>query len=152
MEISKNYRFRQARSEDLTVIQQLLKSNRLPFEDITPEHLEHYFLINGEQELIAAIGLEKYGHYGLLRSLAVRKDHQKNGLGRSLVNKLEDYAKNLNIEKMFLLTTTAESFFSKLDYKKISRKHAPESIQNSEEFSNICPDSAVVMTKKLTET
>jgi amino-acid N-acetyltransferase len=49
----------------------------------------------------------------------------------------------------FLLTTTAENFFPKLGFGRISRDEVPASIQASIEFQSACPASAVVMRKRL---
>lgn len=147
----KNCHLKNAKTDNLKDIQYLLEECGLPSHDISVKDIPHYFILKKEHVVIGTIGIELFHPYGLLRSLAIKEAYRKKGLGERLVSKLESYAVELNIRKLYLLTTTAESFFSKLNYKKTSREHAPKSIQNSEEFSNICPDSAVVMSKKLTK-
>ena len=50
---------------------------------------------------------------------------------------------------MFLLTTTAESYFGKRGYSTTPREAVPEVIRNTKEFANICPGSAVLMVKRM---
>jgi amino-acid N-acetyltransferase len=60
-----------------------------------------------------------------------------------------DLARNRGVDTAFLLTTTAATFFPKLGFERISRADVPESVQASVEFQSACPDSAVVMRKRL---
>jgi amino-acid N-acetyltransferase len=136
MNVSDKYKLRKAHPYDRTAIVQLLKSHQLPYNDITPEKLSNYFMISTDNNPVGAIGLEKYKDSGLLRSLVVSEDHQNNGIGQLLVEKLEEHAKRQGVRKLYLLTTTAASFFNKLDYVEIARSNAPKESRQSEEF---CP-------------
>jgi amino-acid N-acetyltransferase len=66
-----------------------------------------------------------------------------------LVSSIENLAKRKKIYEIYLLTETAENFFKKLDYCIIQKELAPEAIKNTSEFSSVCPQSAVLMTKHL---
>lgn len=149
MNITEKYKTQKAEVGDLLAIQQLLRSCQLPYEDITADKLEHYFVIRGQEEIVAVIGLEKYNSYGLLRSLAVSNAYRNRGLGKLLVEKLESYAEKGDVKALYLLTTSAASFFSELNYVRIDRDEAPAVIRRSEEFSNICPGSATLMRKEI---
>lgn len=116
MNTSKQFYSEQARRNDLTAIQQLLNNCQLPQKDITTDLLEHFFVARKNNSIAGLIGLEKYGNYGLLRSLAVGEPYRGSGLGKQLVDHLEKYAVGIDIEELFLLTTTADSFFSRLGY------------------------------------
>jgi amino-acid N-acetyltransferase len=59
------------------------------------------------------------------------------------------YAHELGVKELYLLTTTAEKFFPKLGFDSIDRDNVPTPIQATEEFSSICPSTAVCMVKKL---
>jgi len=132
-----------------TAIKQLLRSCDLPFEDINPAHLEHFFIVQNGTQINAIIGLEICGEFGLLRSLAVTPSLRGNGLGNRLVEQIEAYARSQQISALYLLTTTADQFFAKLDYQVVSRSSAPALLQGTAEFQSICPDSAVCMRKQL---
>ncbi len=53
------------------------------------------------------------------------------------------------IKKLFLLTNTASDFFKKIGFNQINRSEADPLIQPKEEFSYLCPYSAIVMVKDL---
>jgi amino-acid N-acetyltransferase len=130
-------------------IRQLLTISGLPHEDITPQHLRHFFVIKEKGEILGVIGLEIFGHLALLRSLAVDPRFRKQGLAAQLMKKAEDYAASLKIEELYLLTMTAESFFLKRGYQRIERTSAPPAIQGTPEFQGLCPVSSMLMGKQL---
>ena len=99
--------------------------------------------------MVGVVGLEILGHSALLRSLAVEADYRNRKIASSLVGKLEDYAKTLQVDTLYLLTMTAEGFFTKLGYRRTDRNSAPAGIQETTEFRNLCPVSAVCMVKQI---
>lgn len=125
----------------------LLKKNNLPTEDLTDT--SRLFALVKENEVTGVIGIEIVGKHGLLRSLCVTEESRKNGSGQELVSFIENFARQQGVMDLYLLTTTAENFFGKRQYKKIDRESTPEQIRQSKEFSSICPSSAVVMVKHL---
>jgi amino-acid N-acetyltransferase len=50
---------------------------------------------------------------------------------------------------MYLLTTTAETFFSQLGYQHIARALVAPAIKATHEFRDLCPDSSAAMRKEL---
>jgi amino-acid N-acetyltransferase len=142
--------YRIAKSKDLIEIERLLTLSQLPPEGIEP-HLEHFILALSSGEIIGVIGLEAYDRAGLLRSLAVLPEFRSNGIGRALCSRAIAHAHAQNISDLFLLTTTAESFFAKRGFQKINRESSPSHIQASVEFKSLCPESAVCMRIALSE-
>jgi amino-acid N-acetyltransferase len=138
-----------ASSGDEPWIRQLLTLCGLPHEDITTEHLQHFWAIKEKGEILGTVGLEILGRSALVRSLAVAPRFRKRGLASELTQKVEEYAASLKIEKLYLLTMTAENFFGKRGYQKSERILAPPEIQGTTEFNNLCPSSSVCMLKKL---
>jgi len=130
-------------------IRQLLILCELPHEDIIPEHIPHFWVIKEKGEILGTVGLEILGHLALLRSLAVDPRFRKRGFASELTKKAEEYAASLKIEKLYLLTMTAEIFFRKRGYQKIERISAPSEIQGTAEFQSLCPASSVCMVKPL---
>lgn len=135
--------------EDLLKVRRILECCGLPSQDLTKDHMQHFFIVKSDTKPIGTIGLEIYDRHGLLRSLAVRSGYRGSGLGKLLVQKIESYARYLDIDKIYLLTTTANEFFQYLDYTEISRSQVPELLLQSEEFAQICPSSAVTMIKQI---
>jgi amino-acid N-acetyltransferase len=135
--------------EDEPRIKGLLVLCELPHEDITPEHLRHFFILREKGEVIGVVGVEVLGRFGLLRSLAVDPRCCRRGLGFHLTEKAEEYAASLKIEAMYLLTMTAEGFFAKRGYQRVERTSVPAPIQGTAEFKSLCPVTAVCMVKYL---
>ena len=52
-------------------------------------------------------------------------------------------------QALYLLTTTAEGYFPKFGFERITRAEVPPSVQASVEFATACPASAIVMRKRL---
>ncbi|MDX2108867.1 MAG: arsenic resistance N-acetyltransferase ArsN2 [Verrucomicrobiota bacterium] len=140
---------RSASAADLPSLRELLASAELPTEDLTEKHLDHYIVVVSGQTIVATVGLEVHGQYGLLRSLAVAPSYRGLGLSLRLISLIEAYARKHNLKALYLLTITADQIFSRCSYKTIPRKLAPQDIQDSAEFSSICPSNSVCMMKTL---
>jgi amino-acid N-acetyltransferase len=117
--------------------------------DLTDEHLEHFFYTGPDGSPTALVGLEIYATDALLRSLVVAPDVRTKGVGSAILRHAEDYAAARHVDAIYLLTTTAESFFERLGYGRVDRTHAPPSIQSTREFASLCPASAAFMIKRL---
>jgi N-acetylglutamate synthase-like GNAT family acetyltransferase len=137
-----------ARAEDLTRIRRLLTMVDLPVEGVE-EHPENFFVIYEDDKLVGVGGLEVHGPYGLVRSVAVHPTAQRRGVGRALFADIHQRALELGLRELYLLTTSAERFFSRLEFAPVPRKLAPEEIRRCAEFRDLCPDSAVLMRRKL---
>lgn len=135
---------RKFRQTDISSVCRLLDSYDLPTKD-----LENFWVAEEKDRLIGVAGMECYNHIGLVRSLAVEKQFQGNGTGKKLYEALEKDALNKEILRLYLLTTTAQVYFEKLDYEVIERDLAPLPIQQTNQFSALCPQSAVFMQKSL---
>jgi N-acetylglutamate synthase-like GNAT family acetyltransferase len=98
-------------------------------------------------EVVGAIGLERYGDTGLLRSLVVAPSVRSRGIGAHLVDTLEREARALGIARLVLLTETAPAFFERRGYVVIERDAAPPPVRESAEFRSLCPATAVCMSK-----
>jgi amino-acid N-acetyltransferase len=129
-------------------LKELLSSEKLPVEDL-PEDLRNFLMAADNGFIIGCIGLERYAQYGLLRSLVLNPDYRGMDIAGELVKKLESMAKDFGLSALYLLTETASGFFGKKGYTVIQRNEVPEEIKVSSEFSHVCPQSAIVMIKKL---
>jgi len=136
--------------EDLDTLKSFLKENKLPFEDVRLEG-NQFFLYYDGGKIVGCGGLEFYGDYCLLRSVAVANEFRGYGLGKEIVEDLISRAEDKNVRSISLLTETAEKFFEKnFEFKKRSRDDAPKEIKGSSEFSTVCPVSAAFMTLPIT--
>lgn len=72
-------------ADDLAAVLALVRAADLPTEGIASGFPDAYAVVRDGAEVVAVAGLETYGTYGLLRSLAVARSQRGAGLGRLLV-------------------------------------------------------------------
>lgn len=140
---------RRGHAADLAAVATLLEDFGLPTADLARAPDLRLWVVEDEQSIFGVIGMERFGACALLRSLAVAPGHQKRGIGRQLIVRLESDAQSDGVEQLVLLTETAEAFFRAIGYKVADRCHVPEDIKRTAEFQSLCPASAVCMTKSL---
>ena len=131
-------------NQDLEEVLTLLKQVNLPIEGVK-EHFKNFFVTKEDKTIVGCVGLEIYEEVGLLRSIALQPSFQGKGLGEQMVSKIETYSVENRINKIYLLTETAEKFFLKLGYRIIPREETDPRIKQSNEFTTICPSSPVMM-------
>jgi len=134
----------QFKGDNLGPIILLLNENNLPTSDLELRK-QVFFVAREESKIVGCIGIELYKKKGLLRSLAVAENIKKSGVGRKLHNQIIEFAITNGLEKLYLLTTTANKYFEKLGWLKIERSLVPDAVLNSSEFSSICPSTAICM-------
>lgn len=135
-------------SSEFNSIKKLLQSVGLPDSDLETSPV-HFFGIRKKNEIIATGALEIYGKNAVLRSVAIKQNFQKSGFGKQIVKFLEKKAAEQGVEKLFLLTTTSESFFVKLNFQSIKREMCPDEIKSNAQFKDICPSTASCLFKNL---
>lgn len=134
-------------ANELADLAALLDEARLPSGDLSEPHRHfHRFDVDGP---IGYGGIEGFGADRLLRSIIVLPDRRGAGLGRQLVQALEQAAREQGVRRLHLLTTTAAPFFRALGYVDTERTSAPDAIAASREFSTLCPASAAYLSKAL---
>lgn len=143
---------RRAREKDWPALKRLLLQAKLPVADLSADRLQEFLVAEVSQAtptINGAIGLQTFGHDGLLRSLVVHAGQRGSGIGRRLVMALEENASTAGVAEIWLLTIDAEVFFWKLGYRIADRGEAPDTIRATAEFTNLCPDGAHLMHKTL---
>jgi amino-acid N-acetyltransferase len=137
---------RTAAEKDLPAVLSLLGRADLPTAGVA-DAFSHFIVAESEGRLIGVVGLELYGGSALLRSAAVEESWRGSGVGRVLVDRALDMARQHRIEDVYLLTTTAEHYFPKFGFDCVSRESVPGALGASAEFQGACPSTAVVMRK-----
>ena len=125
----------------------LLQLQQLPVSDINEDKV--LYLFKDGNRTIGTVGLEIFEDCALLRSVSVIKTEQGKSYGKFINEEVEKYTQEAGINCLYLLTTTAKDFFDKQGYCAISREDAPLCVQQTAEFTALCPSSAVVMKKKI---
>lgn len=139
---------RKAEKKDLNPIRELLLSLKLPADGIE-DHFDHFFVLIVDESITGTVGLEIYGTKALLRSLGVHENYQSLGYGRMLYETAINEVYSKKIDEVFLLTETAEGFFSNAGFERIAREEIDERLKASAEFQYCCPTSAVCMRKRI---
>jgi amino-acid N-acetyltransferase len=141
-------KIRKARNSDLGPVESLLAANDLPIDGVR-DNFESFIVAVDNDAIVGAIGLEKYDSAALLRSAVVRSEARGDGVGRQLVEQILERAEQSGIDEVYLLTTTAEDYFPRFGFSRTTRAAVPESVKASAEFRGACPDTAVVMERRI---
>lgn len=137
-----------AREEDVESILKLLKTSKLPTNDLSEGHRMFFVALSGN-EVAGCAAVEPHENSGLLRSLAIKPEFRENGAGGKLLQEAEKWANENGIKTLYLLTTTAAGFFEKSGWETIERASAPSEIAGTTEFASVCPTTATCMKKEL---
>ena len=137
-----------ANERDLPGIRALLERLQLPVAGVD-EHLPTMLVAREGEQIVGTAALELYADGALLRSVAVDPRQQGKQLGHQLTDAALQLATTHGANIVFLLTTTADRFFPKFGFERISREQVPASVRQSVEFQSACPASAIVMRKPL---
>lgn len=147
-------RLRRATAGDRAAIEALLAASDLTVHAL-PEWLERFWVAeeprggSAAPSLVGTAGIELYGDGCLLRSVAVHPAWRGTGLGRALVERALESAREAGAREAYLLTLTAERWFPRLGFRAITRADVPAGVLTSGEFQGACPASAVVMHRSL---
>ncbi len=137
------------RITEISKVKKLLDEFSLPTSDLNEKDRLQLFGIFENDSLIACVGVETYGENGLLRSLAVTTGSREKQIGRRLCEYIESHCLQHGVKRLFLLTETADGYFTKLGYKIWQRDGAPAEIRGTTQFSDLCPSSSKFMMKNL---
>jgi amino-acid N-acetyltransferase len=138
---------RRARPEDRDIVERMLAAARLPLDGVR-EHFDGFLVAVTAGGVVGAIGLERYGRYGLLRSAVVEEGSRGRGIGALLTARLVEGDSARGLDAMYLLTTTAPDYFPRFGFRPIRRDQVPHELDASAEFRGACPESAVVMVRE----
>ncbi len=145
---------RNARIDDVKSIQSLINQFAAQGQMLPRSLNELYedlrdFIVYEDGSGIAGVCALHISWEGLaeIRSLAVRKDRAKQGVGSLLVRHCLDDARAIGAERVFVLTYQ-EGFFLKLGFEPVDKKELPHKIWtdclNCVKFPN-CDETALII-------
>ncbi len=137
---------RTASATDLEAVFGLLDRSGLPTAGVA-DNFSQFLVAEADGRLVGVVGLELYGQSALLRSAAVEESWRGSGVGRVLVERALDLARERGIDDVYLLTTTAEHYFPKFGFVCVRRDEVAQGVRSSVEFQTACPASATAMRK-----
>jgi amino-acid N-acetyltransferase len=141
---------RSATPQEWDAIRRLISDAALPTDDLIESGYSCFKVYADGSQIRGVVALEPLADQcAMLRSLVVSPDARGKGIGHALVESAETQARSQKIAAIYLLTTTADRFFSKLGYQRLNRETAPESVRVHEQFGRLCPASAVLMNKRI---
>ncbi|MGH7602118.1 MAG: GNAT family N-acetyltransferase, partial [bacterium] len=143
-----NIRIDAANEGDFPAVAQLLQQAQLPADGLR-EILDSTMVARENGSIVGAIGLERYGEAGLVRSFVVAKAWRGHGVGKKLGAKLLQRAAKDGIRKVYLLTNTIRDLAAKYGFREIPRDAVPAAVRESVEFRLNCCDTAVAMERTL---
>src|SRR3954447_3198108 len=133
-----------ATAADVAALEQLLSGEGLPIDGVRAV-LDGFLLVRDGGGVLAAAAVERYGAAVLLRSVVVAPPARGRGLGARVVEQRLAAAARAGASDAYLLTTTAEPFFTRLGFSATTREAVPAEVRGSGEFTSLCPASATVM-------
>lgn len=146
-----NVHIERASDADGPSILQLLRGAGLPVDGLV-EHLNTTFVAREGAVIVGCAALEAYREGALLRSVVVAPAGRGRGLGRRLAEAAVTLAQSLGAPAVYLPTTTADAYFARFGFVRMTREQVPDSVKQSIEFRSACPASAIVMGKTLNGT
>ena len=110
---------RRAKKRDIRSIQQLIKAS-VESEELLPrtraaieKQLDDYYILEVDKNPVACVALHPYPEtqQGELACLCVRNTHENQGVGRRMVQYVEDRARESGLKSLMALSTQAFNFF-----------------------------------------
>jgi len=110
---------RRARKRDVRSIQQLIKAS-VESEELLPrsraaieKQLDDYYIFEVDKNPVACVALHTYPDtsQGELACLCVRATHENQGVGRRMVQFVEERAREMGLKSLMALSTQAFNFF-----------------------------------------
>lgn len=140
---------RRARADELDAVRALLGRCGLATADLDEGPPAEFTVALDGGQIVGAAALQCVGDAGLLRSVAVDPDWRGHGIAAALVESVEAGARSLGVRELWLLTTSAKSWFERHGYRAAARMEAPTAIQASRQFASLCPASSACLVKSL---
>jgi amino-acid N-acetyltransferase len=125
---------RKARTEDADGIRRLVNSyaqdNKMLFRSLSDiyENIRDYHVADEGGEIVGSCALHIFWEdLAELRSLAVRQDHLKHGIGANLIQHVLAEAPGVGVRRVFILTGIP-GYFGKRGFKAVERSDLPQKI------------------------
>ncbi|MCQ4633677.1 GNAT family N-acetyltransferase [Shinella sp. CPCC 100929] len=119
-----------------------LTDAHLPTDDIEDSGRTFFKALSADGQIVGFSGVERCDGNYLLRSVVLHPDRRGTGLGKAVV---EATVASLDPGGVFLVTTSAASFFASIGFSEVPRDSVPAAVLATRQLSSICPSSATIM-------
>lgn len=130
---------------DVDDLKPLLAASLLPTSDVVGMPHQRFILVRQEGRVLACAGLQVAGQDGLVRSMAVHWTRRNAGLGTRLHQRLLFDAVLAGVKTLWVVTATAEDFFARQGYRRVTAAEVPAGLRTSAEFTAFAPGGGTVM-------
>lgn len=139
-----------AEEKDLLPIQRLVAKAGLDQSGIE-QQVKNFLVVENEwREIVGTIGIEQLGNGdGLLRSFVMKSENWNGKIGLEFLEITIAYAKQKNLQKLYLLTNQSIPFFEYLGFSIV--EEIPLVIKNSQHFHNYVEGVTKIMCYSLKE-
>ena len=125
---------RRANSSDMAAVTALLEAANLP-----PAGLERcidtcFVAVDEGGGIIAAAGLEPCGEVALVRSVVVREDLRRAGMGEQVMEPTLELARQMGLQALYLFTTRAPDFFARFGFVLKPHRLWPEAMRSCSQY------------------
>ncbi|MCR6497591.1 arsenic resistance N-acetyltransferase ArsN2 [Shinella sp. CPCC 101442] len=120
-----------------------LTDAHLPTDDIEDHDRTFFRALSSDGRVVGFSGVERCGDDFLLSSVITLPDHRGQGLGSVLVE--QALAGLDHAGDVFLATTSAAPFFTRIGFSEVQRNSVPAAVLATRQLSSICPSSATIM-------
>lgn len=134
-----------ATSADRSAVERLLVAAKLPLDGIADHFPAAYVVVRRGDDVVGVAGLEVLGRSGLLRSVAVDEAARGHGIAHALVADRLAAARRAQLHGVYLLTTTAASYFGRRGFVPVERASLPHELRASSEMGASVCASATAM-------
>ncbi len=111
-----------------SIIDEFAKSKDIlprSIEDVA-ERIREFVVMKDENTVVAISSLRIYYPFlAEIRTIAVKRDFQRMGLGKKLIDYEIKEARDISVKRVFALTFQLK-FFEKMGFKKIDKKQLPQ--------------------------
>jgi amino-acid N-acetyltransferase len=141
-------RVRPAYSGDWAVIGRLLQLAGIPDEDALDG--AEFFVAEQDGMLAGCVGLELFQDSALLRSLAVLRGLERQGLGEKLVRAALESARATGVSHIVLLAGDSQGYFARFGFEPVALERVAAAVRQSPQFACRERDAAQAMMLELT--
>jgi N-acetylglutamate synthase-like GNAT family acetyltransferase len=135
----------QATHDDWPGVRALVVAAELPLAGLEDQFPEAFAVARRGEQVVGVAALQRFGRFGLLRSVTVAGPERGVGIGRALIQERVAAARTAGIEGVYLLTTGATDWFLRFGFEQIPRTAAPAELLASPEFVDACPATAACL-------